>query len=86
MKTYRGHVTKEDGTHVARDLQVALDERQDPWWGVIIIPYGIHNFSVDSHKLELSDGRSGKILITDLGAGGNRPTSVRFKGGGAGLS
>ena len=81
MHFHRCAIRLDDGSVVATDIQVALDDtNRDDWYGTITLTYVVALTAGQKYRLMLDDGRSGPFLVRRNTSAGDAGRAVAIYG------
>ncbi len=79
-------ISRDDGTVVARDIELALDEGErdgsPEWWGTMMAPTLASMSAGQTYRIVLGDGRTGEFVVrrNTLASGVDRAVAIRGMG------
>jgi hypothetical protein len=85
MAFHRCAICLDDGSVVASDLQVALEEADrdgvpQQWYGTITLTHEVALSAGEKYRLMLDDGRTGKFLVRRNTSAGETSRAVAIHG------
>ena len=81
MHFHRCAIHLDDGSAVATDIQVALDDTtRDDWYGTITLTQVVVLTAGQKYRLTLDDGRSGPFLVQRNTSAGDAGRAVAIHG------